>query len=159
YVQGSDTLQRFLSAEQQAPVILNELKLIVVGEGDVGKSRLVEALANEPWIENRPKGRGVEIKAIPLIDDQSRKEITFNAWDFGGQQIYRVTHQMFFTTSALYLVVWKPREGILQGMVKEWISLIKRRAPDARVVVVATFAGPTDRQPDLNRQEIWEEFG
>jgi GTPase SAR1 family protein len=38
-------------------------------------------------------------------------EITLNGWDFGGQRVYRPTHQLFFSAPAVYLVVWKPREG------------------------------------------------
>jgi len=91
--------------------------------------------------------------------ESARKEITLNAWDFAGQQLYRSTHQMFFTAAAIYLVVWKPREGSQQGMVNEWIDLISRRAAGAKIVVVASYAGPTDRQPDLKQQELWDLFG
>ena len=47
----------------------------------------------------------------------------------------------------------------LQGFVKEWITLIKHRAPDAKVLVVATHGGPGQRQPDIDRQEIQDRFG
>jgi hypothetical protein len=59
----------------------------------------------------------------------------------------------------VYLVVWKPREGPLQGFVKEWITLIKHREPDAKVLVVATHGGPGQGQPDIDRQEIQDRFG
>jgi hypothetical protein len=55
--------------------------------------------------------------------------------------------------------VWKPREGPQQGFVKEWITLIKHRAPDAKVLVVATHGGPGQRQLDIDRQEIQDRFG
>ena len=61
--------------------------------------------------------------------------------------------------SAVYLVVWKPREGPQQGFVKEWITLIKHREPDAKVLVVATHGGPGQRQPDIDRQELTDLFG
>jgi len=56
-------------------------------------------------------------------------------------------------------VVWKPREGPQQGFVKEWITLIKHREPDAKVLVVATHGGPEQRQPDIDRQELIDLFG
>jgi hypothetical protein len=56
-------------------------------------------------------------------------------------------------------VVWKPREGPQQGFVKEWIKLVKHREPDAKILVVATHGGPGQRQPDVDRQEIWDLFG
>ena len=66
---------------------------------------------------------------------------------------------MFFSAPAVYLVVWKPREGPQQGFVKEWIKLVKHREPEAKILVVATHGGPKERQPDIDRQEIWDLFG
>jgi hypothetical protein len=66
---------------------------------------------------------------------------------------------LFFSAPAVYLVVWKPREGPQQGFVKEWIQLVKRREPSARIIVVATHGGPQQRQPDIDRQELWDLFG
>src|SRR5207237_1674757 len=59
----------------------------------------------------------------------------------------------------VYLVVWKPREGPQAGFVREWIKLVKHREPEAKVLVVATHGGPKERQPDIDRQEIWDLFG
>ena len=55
--------------------------------------------------------------------------------------------------------MWKPREGAQTGNVKEWINLIKQRAPEARILVVATHGGPGSRQPDIDRQELRDLFG
>jgi GTPase SAR1 family protein len=94
-----------------------------------------------------------------VIHTRTGQEITLNGWDFGGQRVYRPTHQLFFSSPAIYLVVWKPREGPQQGFVKEWLKLIKHREPDAKILVVATHGGPQQRQPDIDRQEIWDLFG
>jgi C-terminal of Roc, COR, domain/Ras of Complex, Roc, domain of DAPkinase/Leucine rich repeat len=157
--EGLDAVKRYLRAKSQAQVILNEAKLILVGEGEVGKSCLLSALRDEPWVEGNPTTHGIEIKPVKITDHDSGKEITFNGWDFGGQRVYRPTHQLFFSAPAIYLVVWKPREGPQQGFVKEWIKLVKHREPDAKVLVVATHGGPKERQPDIDRQEIWDAFG
>ena len=69
------------------------------------------------------------------------------------------THQLFFSSPAVYLVVWKPREGSQAGLVKEWIELVKHREPEAKILVVATHGGPQQRQPDIDRQEFWDLFG
>ncbi len=36
---------------------------------------------------------------------------------------------------------------------------MKHREPDAKILVVATHGGPGQRQPDIDRQEIWDLFG
>ncbi|MBJ6111784.1 leucine-rich repeat domain-containing protein [Hymenobacter sp. BT523] len=148
-----------LLAYLRAPkVALYEAKLILVGEGEVGKSCLLGALRGEPW-RKRNSTHGVEIKPVPVTDLTSGQDITLNGWDFGGQQVYRPTHQLFFSAPAVYLVVWKPREGHQQGAVQEWIRLVKYREPTAKVIVVATHGGPGQRQPDIDKQELWDLFG
>ncbi|WP_346292191.1 leucine-rich repeat domain-containing protein [Sphaerothrix gracilis] len=159
YEQGTESVMQYLRARAEGEVILNEAKLIFVGEGEVGKSCLLGALRGDQWIENRLTTHGIEIKSVIVSAPNNGIEITLNGWDFGGQRVYRPTHQLFFSSSAVYLVVWKPREGPQQGFVKEWITLIKHREPDAKVLVVATHGGPGQRQPDIDRQELIDLFG
>jgi len=158
YEEGLAAVKAYLRAKAAAQIILNEAKLILVGEGEVGKSCLMDALLGNAWQEH-DSTHGIEIKQIKVTDPNSWREITLNAWDFGGQRVYRPTHQLFFSAPAVYLVVWKPREEPQQGFVKEWIQLIKRREPDAKILVVATHGGPQQRQPDIDRQELWDQFG
>ncbi len=159
YNEGLDAVKRYLRAKAEAQVVLNEAKLILIGEGEVGKSCLLGALRGDPWVEGRPTTHGIEIKPVFVTDSATDTEITLNGWDFGGQRVYRPTHQLFFSAPAVYLVVWKPREGPQQGFVTEWIKLVKHREPDAKILVVATHGGPKERQPDIDRQEIWDLFG
>jgi hypothetical protein len=159
YYLGTEAVLQYLRAKAEAQITLNEAKLILIGEGEVGKSCLLGALREDEWLESRPTTHGVEIKLVIVTHPDSGTEISLNGWDFGGQPVYRSTHQLFFSAPAVYLVVWKPREGPQQGFVKEWITLIKHRAPDAKVLVVATHGGPGQRQPDIDRQEIQDRFG
>ena len=159
YEQGTEAVLQYLRAKAEAKITLNEAKLILIGEGEVGKSCLLGALREDEWLESRLTTHGVEIKPVIVTHPDSGTEISLNGWDFGGQPVYRSTHQLFFSAPAVYLVVWKPREGPQQGFVKEWITLIKHRAPDAKVLVVATHGGPGQRQPDIDRQEIQDRFG
>ena len=157
YQQGLEGIQAYLRALAEGKVLLNEAKLILVGEGEVGKTCLLGALRGDTWVEGRPTTHGIEIKPVTVTEDNT--DITLNGWDFGGQRVYRPTHQLFFSAPAVYLVVWKPREGPQQGFVKEWITLIEHREPDAKVLVVATHGGPQQRQPDIDKQELIDLFG
>ena len=162
YEQGLDAVKEYLRAKAEASVVLNEAKLILIGEGEVGKSCLLDALRDEPW-QKHVSTHGIEIKPVPVThrdDDGAETNITLNTWDFGGQKVYRPTHQLFFSAPAVYLVVWKPREGPQQGAVEYWINAIKHRAgPDAKVLVVATHGGPQQRQPDIDQQDLRDKFG
>lgn len=154
-----DAVKAYLCAKAEGgEIVLNEAKLLLVGEGEVGKTCLMDALEGLGWQEHIST-HGIEIRPVQMTDPKSGKEITLNGWDFGGQRVYWPTHQLFFSSPAVYLVVWKPREGPQQGFVKEWITLIKHREPEAKILVVTTHGGPQQRQPDIDRQEIRDLFG
>jgi hypothetical protein len=168
YEQGLDSLKAYLRAKAESQIVLNEAKLILVGEGDVGKTSLLGALRGDEWVENRPTTHGVEvaIKSLVVTDAASGMEITLNGWDFGGQAIYRHTHQLFFTAPAIYLAVWNPRRGPEQCRVEEWIKMVKHRAynetrPDEqpRILIVATHGGPKERLDHIDEQTLCDEFG
>jgi hypothetical protein len=149
YKQGIDGVKAYLRAKAESQITLNESKLIIVGEGEVGKSCLLSTLRDEPFVEGLPSTHGIEIQSFKTTNPESQISITLNAWDFGGQRVYRPTHQLFFSAPAVYLVVWKPREGPQQGFVKEWIQLVKRREPSAKIIVVATHGTSTAAGPML----------
>jgi hypothetical protein len=169
FKQGIEGVKAYLRAKAEGgEITLNEAKLILVGEGGVGKTSLLAALRGEPWVENRETTHGVEvaIKSLILKDLISGKEITLNGWDFGGQNIYRHTHQLFFTSPAVYLAVWDPRRGPEQCCVNEWVKMIKHRAYDEtrpeerpRILVVATKGGPKERLDHIDEQALRDEFG
>jgi C-terminal of Roc, COR, domain/Ras of Complex, Roc, domain of DAPkinase/Leucine rich repeat len=159
--EGLNTLFKYLKEETSK---LYEAKLVLVGEGAVGKSSLLARLRDEEWVESRDTTHGIEIKPVFLFQDKI--EITLNAWDFGGQPVYRPTHQLYFTAPAIYLVVWKPRDGAEQGFVEYWIELIQRRAynperphEQPRILVVATHGGPKQRQAYIDETALREKFG
>jgi hypothetical protein len=162
YKQGLDAVKAYLRAKADGQIVLNEAKLILIGEGEVGKFCLLDALQDEPF-QKHSSTHGIEIKPVRVThsgDDGSETEISLNTWDFGGQKVDRPTHQMFFTAPAVYLVVWKPREGPQQGAVEFWIETILSRAGNgARILVIATHGGPGQRLPDLAQQELRDRFG
>jgi hypothetical protein len=65
-------------------------------------------------------------------------DLTLNAWDFSGQEIYHATHQFFLSSGALFLLVWNARLGWHQGRLNYWLEMIQARAPKSSVVLVAT---------------------
>ena len=130
-------------------VIQYEAKLLLVGEGNVGKSSLVAALAGAPFVEGRPTTHGIEISPIPFRHPSLDSDMTLRAWDFGGQEVYRVSHQFFFSPRALFLVVWHARHGQERDEVESWLRRIKLRVGNAAVaMIVATHC--EERRADLD---------
>ena len=114
-------------------------KLIVIGEGGVGKTSLVKALLNQPFNETQASTHGVEIFEINLTHPLEKTiDMHLKTWDFGGQEIYHATHQFFLTNRSLFLLVWNARHGWEQGKLRRWLDVIKARAPESPVIIVAT---------------------
>jgi internalin A len=126
-----------------------EVKVLLVGEGNVGKTSLIAALRNAPFVDGRPTTHGIEIQQLIMRHPDFDADMIVRAWDFGGQEVYRITHQFFFSHRALYLVVWNAREGHEQNEVEGWLRRIRLRVrQDARALVVATHCD--ERRPELD---------
>jgi internalin A len=137
---------------------LYEAKLLLVGEGNVGKTSLVAALRGAPFIQGRPLTHGIELGQLRIQHPRLPNDILLNTWDFGGQEIYRITHQFFFSQRCLYLLVLRLREGREEGLVEAWCKRIRMRiGQQARILVVSTHADE-DPPAQLDLPRLQREF-
>ena len=155
---GTDDLKSFLRQMGPHPFECREGKLLVLGEGNVGKSSLVASLALEPFVDGLPTTHGIEVTRIVLEDDgDTAPEVT--AWDFGGQKIYRVTHPFFFSLDALYVVAWRPRDGLEDAGLMYWLDAIRYRVGLDRcaIFLVSTYCDE-GRWSDFDPEQIAHDF-
>jgi internalin A len=97
------------------------------------------------------------MRELRLPHPELALEITLNCWEFGGQEVYRITHQFFFSERSLYVLVWKPREGQEENAIEDWLKRIRLRVSDARVIIVATHC--EERRPELDLPYLKQRFG
>jgi internalin A len=153
---GTDALVTYLQSLQDA-IPQYEAKVLLVGEGNVGKTSLIAALRDAPFVEGRDTTHGIEIHSINIRHPDLDLTMTIRMWDFGGQEVYRITHQFFFSRRALYLVVWNAREGHEQDEVEAWLRRIRLRvSQDAQALVVATHCD--ERRPELDYPTLIRTF-
>ena len=147
--QGTQAVLSFLQELHREHVLRYEAKLILVGEGGTGKSSLLRAFEDKGLDDSLETTHGIEVGTLMLPHlSLPGQPLQLNTWDFGGQDIYRATHQFFLTQRSLYLVVWNARLGGEQGRLDYWLSTIRVLAPDAPILLVATHID--ERAPDLN---------
>ena len=73
-----------------------EAKLMLVGEGNVGKSSLIDRLIHGSFEKDRDTTHGIELgRLVVPHPEYEDTDIILNSWDFGGQEVYRITHQFF----------------------------------------------------------------
>ncbi|NER98009.1 MAG: hypothetical protein F6J86_29885 [Symploca sp. SIO1B1] len=165
YDSGLDELKAYLNSiqEPEQREEFYEAKLVLVGEGAVGKTTLLKALTGQDPQNNEPTTHGVDIAIQALRLPHPHKkgvEIKLNAWDFGGQEVYRVTHQFFFSKRSVYLLVWEPRRGVQQCQVEDWLKLLRLRVGhEARVIIISTYAQSGQHIARIDKPVLQRDFG
>ncbi|MDF7815944.1 COR domain-containing protein [Runella sp. MFBS21] len=93
---------------------LHEAKMILIGNGEVGKTsirlKLLDINAPLPAKEDRTPGLDIVPYTIANLPGTQTglpesTSFTFNIWDFGGQGKYREIQQLFCSRKSLYLYV------------------------------------------------------
>src|SRR6266704_1499225 len=149
--QGTSAVLAYLHALPQA-VERFEAKLLLVGEGGMGKSSLLRALDQLPFVPGLPLTHGIAVGTLQLPHPEAGKPpLTISTWDFGGQEIYQATHQVFLTRRSVYLLVWNARQGPDVCRLRFWLDTISTLAPDAKILLVATHADEWQPQLDVQR--------
>ncbi|WP_146033967.1 COR domain-containing protein, partial [Nostoc cycadae] len=133
---------------------LNEAKILLVGQGSVGKTSLIERLIRNRYNQNQSQTDGLNVETWNV--SVNSKDIRLNVWDFGGQEIYHATHQFFLTKRSLYLLVCNCRTSEEENRIEYWLKLIESFGGQSPVIIVGN---KKDEQPlDINRKALREKY-
>lgn len=140
---GIDSIRNFFKELEEKDFIY-EVKLIIVGEGRVGKTCLSNALLKEDYqLVESESTEGININSwvvpkekIQLINPAIERDFQINIWDFGGQEIYHSTHQFFLTKRSLYLLVTESRKEDSHDDFFYWLNIIKLLGEKSPVLMV-----------------------
>ncbi len=133
--QGREAVKNYFESLRAATTRLYEAKLLVVGQGNVGKTWLKQRLMFD-WINPKTLStEGIDINEW-LVETAKSKDFKIHLWDFGGQEIYHATHQFFLTKRSLYLFVWEARTDDDLLSFDYWLNTIKILSDNAPVIVV-----------------------
>ncbi len=139
---------------------LLEAKVLVIGQGSVGKTSLLYRLTNNQFDTNQLKTEGISIKRWQVdnhtkIENQPSK-IKLNLWDFGGQEIMHATHQFFLTKRSLYLLVLDSRLTQEENRVEYWLKIIQSFGGESPVLIVGN---KIDQHPlDIDRTGLQKKY-
>ncbi len=96
-----------LEAEEEIdlkPYINTDVKLIVVGNSNVGKSTYVHWLKTGKVDKEIPSTHWLELGT--WLANRNGKAYHVRIFDFGGQEYYHDTHHLFFTNRTAYVLLW-----------------------------------------------------
>ncbi|MEP1488319.1 MAG: COR domain-containing protein [Algibacter sp.] len=137
--QGSDAVLNYFSQlELQGGEYLYEAKLLIVGDGAVGKTSLALKLINKKNELSKNDTKGIDIYNLKFKTINGT-DFIINIWDFGGQEIYKATHQFFLTNSSLYILVDDTRKNdkaFNEISFSYWLETVKIFGNDSPLLIV-----------------------
>ena len=128
--------------------LLNEIKVVFLGDGDSGKSHTIARLMNDGGDPNFAR---FDDRASPGISIRTKqyilggRTIQVHYWDFGGQEIMHSMHRIFLTGRTMYVVLLNARDDTQSDRAKYWLHNIKSFAPNAPVLLVLNKIDQNER--------------
>jgi len=149
---GREAVLNYFKSLEDGKQPLNEVKVLLVGDGGAGKTSLMKRLLGEGFDGNEHQTQGINIKGWKF--ENRDKEIKVNFWDFGGQEIMHATHQFFLSKRSLYILVLDSRRD---EKAEYWLKHIRSFGDDSPVLVVLN---KIDENPsfELNRKFLQEKY-
>ncbi len=142
---------------------LYEAKMLIVGEGEAGKTTLAHKIPEPncplPHIDDRTRGISICTHTFPCRQRQAATEdegrtFQLNIWDFGGQEIYHATHRFFLSKRSLYVLVADNRKDDTDF--NYWLNIIERFAGNSPLIIVLNEKGEVQRS--LNRADLLSRY-
>ena len=138
-------------------LLYTSAKIVFVGESNVGKSCLAMRLAEDRYPEDHEHGTTHGMRFWPMEAEElhpaakppegQRRDVVL--WDFGGQDEYRLVHQMFLHDTTLALVLIDPTRGrAAMDEARDWNKRLEKHLVKDRAVKLLVGA-KVDRKSDL----------
>jgi internalin A len=126
---------------------LNEVRVIILGWGKVGKTTLRKRLIGEAVSENETQTDGID---IDIWQPDGLPEVALRVWDFGGQEIQHSVHNLFLQDNCVYLlVIDKRKDQTKNDDLVYWLEHIRSFGSDSPILIVEnsidTDRGITDK--------------
>jgi internalin A len=114
--------------------IIYEAKLLLVGEGEAGKTSLAQKIIDRDYqLQPTDATQGIDILTWEFTG-RNQQQYRINIWDFGGQSIYHQTHRFFLTQRSLYLLVADSRKENTDHY--WWLQNIQVYGQDSPVLLI-----------------------
>lgn len=133
----------------------NEIKVVFLGDGEAGKSLLVQRLlADGEKIEDydgeSTPGIAIHNRTMQLEENRT---VMVHYWDYGGQEILYTMHRVFMTARTLYVVVLNARNDTQDHRARHWLQFINAVVKEPRVLLVLNKVDQNPRA-SLNETEL-----
>jgi internalin A len=124
-------LEAYYAIQAADATPLNEIKLVLVGRGEAGKTSIARRLVKNKFSKTQKETPGIDISRWKL-DCGGPQPVKVNLWDFAGQIVTHATHQFFLSESSVYILVLSGRADTQKSDAEYWLRLIRAFACDGQ---------------------------
>ena len=146
---GTDAIRTWAAEDK---VYINEVKVLLVGHGEVGKTTLVKSLMDEPPDPHEPATDHIRINTLTI--EYKEKGVKLNFWDFGGQEVMHSTHQFFLSTRSVYLLLL---DGRRDEDAEYWLKHIESFGGRSPVLIILNKID-TNPSFDVDRRFLQQKY-
>lgn len=101
----------------------NAFKIVIAGDGAVGKTTVGKRISGNNIDENLTMTPGVDFHNLKI---QSYEPIDCQIWDLGGQEQFRYFQDDFFNSATVVVLVFAANMYHSFLSLKSWVSLISK---------------------------------
>ncbi|XP_078576561.1 uncharacterized protein LOC144862145 [Branchiostoma floridae x Branchiostoma japonicum] len=153
--QGQETMQkhiRYASTHVDDVTTPSEVKCVILGQTEAGKTSLLNCMMKGQGHVETETNRTIGVDVITYHD--TKNNVKYEMYDFGGHQIYHYTHRFFLTRQALHILNvdlpgYKSEE--FQERVGTWLTSVTSHVFNPAILVVGT---KVDLFPPNKAEEI-----
>ena len=160
----SDNLDSDLNTENGKQVRQIKKKVLILGEGGVGKTTLLYRYVNKVFLDSTKMTIGSDffVKKIKTIDEQYENRLTLLLWDFAGQERFRFILKDYTKgAEGVILVFDLVRFNTLQKLYN-WIDILKEGGvwanPDVKFYLVGSKKDLVDGNDQAVQKEMIADF-
>lgn len=133
-------------------------KVVLLGEGTVGKTSLAHRLIEDQYVvKDRTHGMNVWPLNLPLPADATADREAL-LWDLAGQEDYRLIHRLFLDETALALLLINPQKDDPFAEAGDWLKALDTASSNdganRRAARLAIFSQVDVGEPKLGKTKL-----
>jgi small GTP-binding protein len=122
---------------------IDEVKLVVVGDGAVGKTTLLFAYTEKKFIRQHVPTI-FDNKTINVMVD--KKPVSLMLWDTAGQEGYDRLRPLSYSETDVFMVIYSvDNPTSLKNVKEKWVPEVRHYSPNAALILVGTKLDTRER--------------